>query len=291
MSKLNGMQIFELLSNVNDNLIAESVAPALLAGGATGAVAGLTGGAEASSAGTVGAAAAKGGFAAWLVRGGWLAVLAGVLVAAGVAVGVTLAGREQGTTPPVDTNDVTTAGAEESESGETTEANETDPLPRLEDFSNESTLALFSAEQGTLSVNEDGELVLEAVWEDGDVNRSSLVFDPKKVMESIDPAEKRTHGAILIKARRKMATPAEPTFTLGTEEFGRLADRPAETAYRYASGDIDYEFFVLDTEYISSLQNGMTPILYLEWVGMEDRQYSSDGRSLTISAGGIHKTF
>ena len=64
MSKLNGMQIFELLSNVNDNLIAESVAPALLAGGATGAVAGLTGGAGASSAGTVGATAAKGGFAA-----------------------------------------------------------------------------------------------------------------------------------------------------------------------------------------------------------------------------------
>ena len=70
MSKLNGMQIFELLSDVNDNLIVESVSPALLAGGATGAVAGLTGGAGVSSAGTVGATAAKGGFAAWLVRGG-----------------------------------------------------------------------------------------------------------------------------------------------------------------------------------------------------------------------------
>lgn len=283
MSKLNGMQIFELLSNVNDNLIVESVAPALLVGGATAAAAGLTGGAGVSSAGTVGATTAKGGFAAWLAKGGWLAVLAGVLVAAAVAVGAGIAGRDPAGTQPVGSDDVTTVGAEESESGETTEANETDPLPRLEDFSNESTLSLFSAEQGTLSVNEDGELVLEAVWEDGDVNRSWLVFDPKKVMESIDPAEKRTHGAILIKARRKMATPAEPTFTLGTEEFGRLADRPAETAYRYASGDIDYEFFVLDTEYISSLQNGMTPILYLEWVGMEDRQYSSDGRSLTIS--------
>lgn len=126
MSKLNGMQIFELLSNVSDHLIVESVSPALLAGGATAAAAGLTGGAEVSSAGTVGATAAKGGFAAWLVRGGWLAVLAGVLVAAGVAVGVTLAGREQGSIPPVDTDGVTTVRAdvtepEETEGGDATE--------------------------------------------------------------------------------------------------------------------------------------------------------------------------
>ena len=40
MSKLNGMQIFELLSDLNDNLIVESVAPALLVGGATAAAAG-----------------------------------------------------------------------------------------------------------------------------------------------------------------------------------------------------------------------------------------------------------
>ena len=32
MSKLNGMQIFELLSDVNDNLIVESASPTLLAG-------------------------------------------------------------------------------------------------------------------------------------------------------------------------------------------------------------------------------------------------------------------
>ena len=123
MSKLNGMQIFELLSNVSDHLIVESVSPALLAGGATGAVAGLTGGAGASSAGTVGATAAKGGFAAWLVRGGWLAILAGVLAAAGIAVGVGLAGREQGSKPPVGTDEVTvadTADTAETEPEETT---------------------------------------------------------------------------------------------------------------------------------------------------------------------------
>ena len=126
MSKLNGMQIFELLSNVSDHLIVESVSPALLAGGATGAVAGLTGGAGASSAGAVGAATAKGGFAAWLAKGGWIALLAGVLVAAGVAVGVMLGGKGQGTTPPVDTDGVTTVRAdvtepEETEGGDATE--------------------------------------------------------------------------------------------------------------------------------------------------------------------------
>lgn len=42
MSKLNGMQIFELLSNVSDNLIVESTPPALLVGGATAAAAGVT---------------------------------------------------------------------------------------------------------------------------------------------------------------------------------------------------------------------------------------------------------
>ena len=109
MSKLNGMQIFELLSDLNDNLIMESVAPALLAGGATGAVAGLTGGAYASSAGTVGVTAAKTGFAAWLAKGGWVALLAGVLVAAGVAAGIAFGGRGQVSTPPMDTDEVTAA--------------------------------------------------------------------------------------------------------------------------------------------------------------------------------------
>ena len=40
MSKLNGMQIFELLSSVNDSLILESCAPLITAGGtAAGATA------------------------------------------------------------------------------------------------------------------------------------------------------------------------------------------------------------------------------------------------------------
>ena len=112
MSKLNGMQIFELLSNVSDNLIVESVSPALLVGGATGVAAGAAVGAG-ETAGTA-TATAKVGFGAWLAKGGWLAILAGVLVAAGVAVGVTFAGRDTGRTPPVGSDEVTVAGEEGS---------------------------------------------------------------------------------------------------------------------------------------------------------------------------------
>lgn len=132
MSKLNGMQIFELLSNVNDNLIVESVAPALLVGGATGAVAGLTGGACASSAGTVGATAAKTGFAAWLAKGGWLALLAGVLVATAVAVGVGIAGRDPGGTLPVSSDDVTTETAEQGIAEDTEPVDSTEGDTRYE---------------------------------------------------------------------------------------------------------------------------------------------------------------
>ena len=116
MSKLNGMQIFELLSNVSDHLIVESVSPALLAGGATGAAAGV------SSAGTASATAtAKAGFGAWLAKGGWLVFLAGILVAAAVAVGVSVGGIGQGSKPPVGTDEVTVADTVETEPGEVEE--------------------------------------------------------------------------------------------------------------------------------------------------------------------------
>ena len=119
MSKLNGMQIFELLSNVSDHLIVESVSHALLAGGATGAAAGV------SSAGAASATAtAKAGFGAWLAKGGWLVFLAGILVAAAVAVGVSVGGIGQGSKPPVGTDEVTvadTADTVETEPGEVEE--------------------------------------------------------------------------------------------------------------------------------------------------------------------------
>lgn len=121
MSKLNGMQIFELLSNVNDNLIVESVAPALLVGGATAAAAGVTVGVKTSSAGAA-SATAKTGFGAWLAKGGWVALLAGALVAAAVAVGVTLAGKDPGSDPPVVSDTVTESESLTEESAESTES-------------------------------------------------------------------------------------------------------------------------------------------------------------------------
>ena len=117
MSKLNGMQIFELLSDLNDNLIVESVAPALLAGGATAAAAVVTAGAKASSAGAV-SATAKTGLGAWLAKGGWVALLAGVLVAAAVAVGMGIAGRDPAGTPPTGEDTVTESESLTEESAE-----------------------------------------------------------------------------------------------------------------------------------------------------------------------------
>ena len=112
MSKLNGLQIYALLSDLNDGLIVESVAPALLTGG----------GIASHSVGS--GSTIKRGFGAWLAKGGWLAILAGVLAAAGIAVGVGLAGRGQGSKPPVGSEEVTvadTADTAETEPEETTE--------------------------------------------------------------------------------------------------------------------------------------------------------------------------
>lgn len=123
MSKLNGMQIFELLSNVNDNLIVESVAPTLLVGGATTAAAGLTG--AASTSASAGAAAAKAGFGAWLAKGGWAVLLAGVVVAVGVAVGGSLLlGRDDHPT-----GDTEMTSGNETYAEETTETEEQTEAP------------------------------------------------------------------------------------------------------------------------------------------------------------------
>ena len=112
MSKLNGLQIFALLSDLNDGLIVESVAPALLTGG----------GVASHSVGS--GSTIKRGFGAWLAKGGWLAILAGVLAASAVAVGVILSGIGQGSKPPVGSDEVTvadTADTAETEPEETTE--------------------------------------------------------------------------------------------------------------------------------------------------------------------------
>lgn len=89
MSKLNGMQLFALLSDVNDHLITESISPVLMAAGAgAGAALDAMPGQEHlfSLSGTE--TAAKAGFGAWLAKGGWAALVAGAVAAAGIAAGV-----------------------------------------------------------------------------------------------------------------------------------------------------------------------------------------------------------
>ena len=109
--------IQEALNGIRDEYITEAGARlGLLAVGAAGAVGAASGAAVDPStlyslSGTQ--AAAKGGFGAWLAKGGWVALVAGVVVAAGVAAGVFFFGKG-GDVPPVGTGEVTTAGQEES---------------------------------------------------------------------------------------------------------------------------------------------------------------------------------
>ncbi len=295
MSKLSGMQIFELLSDVNDSLITESISPILTT------AAGTTAGAAAKS--TVdpstlyripapNAPSVHAGFVGWLAKGGWVALVAGAVAAVGIAVGMfTL--QDNRDLPPVESgapNGETVTGELESATMEVeTEETETNPPPVIEDFSNDSILSLFSAEQGTLSVSEDGALVLDALWEEGAENRSSLIFDPQKVMNALDGEADGVPGAVVIKAKRVQAMPETPTVSLGTETFGRLDDISVST-YRHAYAASTYEYFVLDTKQAASLQNGTTPLLHLEWVCMGDRKFSSEGRSLTVREISFHNS-
>ena len=121
MSKLNGLQIFALLSDLNDGLIVESVAPALLTGG----------GVASHSVGS--GSTIKRGLGAWLAKGGWLTILAGVLAASAVAVGVILSGIGQGSKPPVGSEEVTVA-----DTVDTSEAESNEPEETTEETSEES---------------------------------------------------------------------------------------------------------------------------------------------------------
>ena len=104
--------IQEALNGIRDEYITEAGARlGLLAVGAAGAVGAASGAAVDPStlyslSGTQ--AAAKAGFGAWLAKGGWIALVAGVVVAAGVAAGVFFFGKS-GDMPPVGTGEVTTA--------------------------------------------------------------------------------------------------------------------------------------------------------------------------------------
>ena len=183
MSKLTGRQIFELLSDVNEGLILESVDPALLTAGGALATAGAAGGTYlggASGSGTVTAtaSAAKTGLGAWLAKGGWIAVVAAFAVTVGLAVGgfLLLDGFEWPTLPDVTEESSEELPSDTSEGVEDTTEREPQPPVEVENFEDETVLSLFSAEQGTLSVNGAGDLVVDAVWGEGDVGFSTLCW-------------------------------------------------------------------------------------------------------------------
>lgn len=103
--------IQEALNGIRDEYITEAGARlGLLAVGAASGAA-VDPSALYSLSGTE--AAVKTGFGAWLAKGGWIALVAGVVVAAGVAAGVFFFGKG-GDVPPVGTGDVTTEEQEQS---------------------------------------------------------------------------------------------------------------------------------------------------------------------------------
>ena len=108
--------IQEALNGIRDEYITEAGARlGLLAVGAAGAVGAASGAAVDPStlyslSGTE--AAVKTGFGAWLAKGGWVALVAGMVVAAGVAVGAFFFGKG-GDVPPVGTGDVTATDTEQ----------------------------------------------------------------------------------------------------------------------------------------------------------------------------------
>ncbi len=295
MSKLNGMQIFELLSNVNDDLIAESVAPDLLAGGATAAAAGATAGAKASSAGAA-TVAAKTGFAAWLAKGGWAIFLAAAVVTVAVNVGGFLwleSVLDDFSWPdlpslietrPTDTAETSEPDGTQPPAEEETEAvteRETAPPLYVDDFEPDAILSLFSAEQGTVSL-EDGDLVVEAEWGEGDENFSTLCFDPRAVMRALGETDPDSRGALLLKIRRENALIAPPTVHPGTEILGHDPDVTIPVyPYRYYLSD--YEYIVVELDAAALYKWRESPLICVEWLGMEGSEFDSEGRRMTVS--------
>ena len=271
MSKLNGMQIFELLSSVNDSLILESCAPLITAGGtAAGATATaltkdtvLSTGATASTA----SAAAKVGFGAWVAKGGWVALVAGAIAAAGIAAGgFYLLDRIDWPSFPDMTEETSQDVPSEDNSSTTRE---------LSDL-----LSLFSAEQGVLSAGEDGSLVVDAQWGQGDENISTLVFNPREVAQALNQGYTKDPGAVLLKVHRNTAFAATATAYQGTKELGRNENLTLPL-YQYSYYSSRYEYIVI--QLTDDYQRRSSRELYVEWLGMGTTGLSSDDRSMTVA--------
>ena len=148
MSRLTGEQLFEILGRIPDEFVTEALPPVLL-GGVAAVGAATPSLRSLSSAGN--STAAKAGFGAWVAKGGWLALVAGVLVAVGVAVGAFLLGWWE--VPPVGSGDVTAEQSTSEETGgETADGTEED----TQDESQDETAATTEteAEAETLAPSE-----------------------------------------------------------------------------------------------------------------------------------------
>ena len=115
MSRLTGEQLFEILGRLPDDLVTEAL-PLSLLGGAAGTP-------LYSISATGNSTAAKTGFGAWLAKGGWIALVAGAVAAAGIAVGAFLLGSDgfEGPSFPQGIETTETA-SNESKTEEETEA-------------------------------------------------------------------------------------------------------------------------------------------------------------------------
>jgi hypothetical protein len=237
-----------------------------------------------ASASTASATAATGaGLGAWLMKGGWAAVLAGLLVAAGIAVGgyFLFDDFEWPTLPSVtDEASDTLEGEATEDSAEASTEGQPLPPPVVEDFSAEDILSLFSVEQGSLSVSESGELVVDAEWETGDENFSTLCFDPREVAGAL--GDERVPGAILIKLLRDSSSKGEITAYLGSNALGRNQDTTVPV-YLYSCYRSSYEYVVVELNGADPYEWASTPAVYLKWLDHGDAGFPSDGKRMTVS--------
>ena len=297
MSKLNGMQIFELMSDLNDNLIAESAAASLLLGSAAVGTAAMAGSATTSAAAPV-----KAGFGAWLAKGGWVALVAGAVAAAGVTVGMfALGGRgePQGATPPVsETASQTEAPTEQDPEAPTGNASETpteEPetqapdtpsvsLPlRITDFS-DMDLSLFTPSQGKVSVTPEGKLLLEADWVQGSHTSSSVTWVPHALMpyaHGYAESAPYTPGALVMKYKVVNGDNGQPDF-----KFKGEGDSDVEATYTratvYEDWNSEYRYLILRTDSVDSYMSSTQTQLTMTWIYLGNNFQTSDGRSMTI---------
>ena len=119
MSRLTGDQLFEIMGKLPDEFVTEALPLTLLGGAAAAAATPPLYSLSATGSGTT----IKVGFGAWVAKGGWIALVAGAVAAAGIATGAFFL-RKSGDVPPAGTGDVTIEGTEET-SDESTDGTET----------------------------------------------------------------------------------------------------------------------------------------------------------------------